>query len=322
MSRNNADIIKIVPVPKHVFTSNTLIVADPIDDNESNYNHVGKYIASSSSYSSEDRFAKNAFNPISDSFWQCDYADNSNYNKHTFAYKEPYKYNPYIKAGDGPSIYRPIGGGVANTTMTTWVNQDNKKTIISGEWLQVQIPDDFAVHLFKYSILTPTPINNVITFPKSFLVVGSLDGTAWDIIDQQVTQDDMNTADRKPRVFNINSTKKYTYFRLIITSLFKGMDIVSINQWALYGTALASVNRDAFTGMPAPMKTVPVAADNVWSLSKNRPALIYDSYKPSRPLLSHEPILPVIEKEPDYIYMSIPVLVTTLLLIALFTKYA
>ena len=244
MSLNNIDFIQIVPIPGNQFTDNTITINTPINDNSYNYSHVGEYIASSSSWSSDKTMAKNAFNIKSNDSWQCDYGDNSNYDKYKNTYTK-YTQNPYIKSRSGPSSYQINGGGTINTAWKTTIGKQSDNNIVYGEWLQIKIPAEMAIYLFKYTILTPPPINNVITFPKSFIILGSNDGNNWNYLDQQIIKNPINTANRIPVTFNINSVTKYSYFRMIITSLFQGNDIISINQWALYGTVDRTINRDA-----------------------------------------------------------------------------
>ena len=68
MSHGNIDPIQIIPIPGNSFESNTITITEPINDNESKYDHTGEYIASSSSYSSDDNLPAYAFNKVSNAF--------------------------------------------------------------------------------------------------------------------------------------------------------------------------------------------------------------------------------------------------------------
>lgn len=278
-SLNNEPLIQIIPIPNESFTKNKLTIKDAINDNEYNYDHIGDYIASSSSYSNDKNTAENAFNPTGDAFWQCDYANNPEYNKNTFDHK-PYKQNPYVKSDVGKSIYQPNGGGAPNTKFTTIVNIAGQPQPIKGEWLQIQIPNTNPIYLYKYSILTPPPVDGVITFPKNFTVVGSNDGIKWNYIDQQVMIEPVDTTNRKPVVFNLNCREKYNIFRLIINSLFVNNDIVLINKWELYGTPKEIINRDAFTQRNE--RTVPAKSNIIENeFISSSPAANYTFYSNS-----------------------------------------
>ena len=240
----NPIYMQIVPIPQNPFNSNTVTVTDPILDNDFKWDRTGNYVVSASSYSSDEHKPEKAFNKISDSYWECDYANNSAYNKNLFGHL-PYTTNPYYKSPDGASIYRLTGGGSTSSNFFTWVGPKGNEKDIPGEWLQIKIPSKYPIYLYKYSILTPTPRNGVITFPKSFIIVGSMDGVAWNYIDQQTMKDNIDTTNRAPVVFNVNSENKYCYFRIIIKSLYQQKDIIQINQLALYGTSIPTFNKSA-----------------------------------------------------------------------------
>jgi hypothetical protein len=329
MSHGNIDTIQIIPIPGNSFESNTITITEPINDNESKYDHIGEYIASSSSYSSDDNIPASAFNKVSNAFWQCDYAKNPEYNIHKFGYKKPYMNNPYIKSADGPSTYNPNGGGVDGTQMATYIGSLANKVKVSGEWLQIKLPAQYPVYLYKYSILTPPPMNGIITFPKSFVIVGSMDGTTWDYVDQQTMQKTVDTTNREPVVFNINSEKKFCYFRLIILSLFKQNDIIAINQWSLFGTPIPVINREGMVGY------------NVKSFSPSSNSLLnYTYYNHTKPILDenldtqHSEVFITKNGEQKanrmntidnnitahYLFILCPILATTLLLYAFSKK--
>jgi hypothetical protein len=323
MSRNNITPIKVIPIPGINFNSNTVTVNKPIIDNDVKFDHIGTYIASSSSYSGPNTMPYNAFNSISDNFWQCDYANNPNFDARLFKYQIPYANDPYVPSKDGPSEYQALGGGSVNTKWTTVVGVGNKIKNIYGEWLQIQIPSEFPIFLFSYSILTPPPISNVMSFPKSFVIVGSMDGTNWNYVDQQIMKNDVDTTNRQPIVFNINSVESYCYFRLIITSLFKQNTIIAINQWALNAMTISTTNRDAFTTMSNPFSNtnkiqyLPIyEADSKYAQYNTSKPFISDIFD-NKPTNNHELITNM--PQFDYIYL-VSGLVTTVLLYLFYKK--
>ena len=106
-----------------------------------------------------------------------------------------------------------------------------------------------------YTYPKPLPPNKKYTsqFPKSFTVVGSNDDKNWYYIDQHtfveppdITYSDNNRASLnnmqgvtinkdKSISFELNSINRYTFYRLIITELFPGINQASIKTWGLYG---------------------------------------------------------------------------------------
>ena len=107
------------------------------------------------------------------------------------------------------------------------------------------MPNTAGIYLFKYSILVPNNWTESVSFPKKFVVAGSIDGNTWDFLDQQDLTTEPESGSQKPVEFNINSSKKHTYFRLIVTEIFeKHTGVFAIKQWGLYGVPTITINRD------------------------------------------------------------------------------
>ena len=258
------------------FKSNKLSVSTPIMDNSLNYTHVGNYIVSASSYASDETAPYNAFNIISTKYWQTDFSGNANFEKLTVpaAYSVPYSQDPFSNSNISNSSYQ--GGGADENTWKTNVGSNP----ISGEWIQIQIPSETPFFLYKYSILTPIPVGGILTFPTKIMVVGSNDGKAWELVDQQNIKEPIDTSNQKPVEFNINVMKRYTYFRLVISEMPKQNGVFRLHQWALYGTITQDVNRDTFTNMDIGPNFIPFSTDTF------RP---YIDYKASIPLDDSNP---------------------------------
>lgn len=222
--------IQLIPLPKNIkgnfvvtnnnnILSNVLKVENQPISSDHFYDYNGIYISSASS-SSKNNPSSNAFdnnNPTT--VWQCAKYPIGN---------EKYTY-PYSNISNR-LINTYKGGGKANNIFTTKVNF--KKVIdISGEWLQIELPNQ--VYLYSYTITCPSPAGTNCLFPQSFMVVGTNDGVSWYMVDQQIMQptEVVSTAS-----FNLNSLKPYVSFRLIIRSLFNGTNLVNINNWSLQGT--------------------------------------------------------------------------------------
>jgi len=250
--------ISIVPFPlgkpdiNNNVTKITQIFYDSADKNKE-YDHKGSYVASSSDNNPN---AYKAFNNNNDSWTSTD------------KYNAP-KYGQSMYIGSSSTIVKQEG------------SNPSPKTII-GEWLQMQLPSDKPVYLFKYGVRVPPPTASDIkgptdvttvfpvplppkdkytsSFPKSFTVVGSNDGTNWFYIDQRnfVEPPDIRSLEAQQSIrkglnetqgitysdnfnndniiyFQLNSLVRYTYFRLIFTQLFPHFNKVSVISWSLYG---------------------------------------------------------------------------------------
>jgi hypothetical protein len=256
--------IQIIPIPGISFKDNIANVTEPINDNGQNFNHMGKYIASSSSYSSKKHKAENAFND-NDEFWQCDYSKNTNYNKKTFPYLTPYSQNPYVKSEDGSSVFQ--GGGFPSVTWSTPVTFSNSVENVEGEWLQIQLPK--PIFFYRYTITTPEPIGKVNTFPNSFIIVGSNNGNTWNFVDQKIVKTESL---KHTYTFNTTTLNSYSYFRLIITGLVENIDIISISNWSLFGNMKSKVNPEAFTNQ----------FNNIIPINEiNQQYVSYNTYQPT-----------------------------------------
>lgn len=225
-----SNIIQIFPLPNQ-----KLLLAEETQvtgiDNKGidNYTPNGKYKVTASSYASATTSPYMAFNGSDSNYWQCDYnGSSSDINK-----KYPiYTTDPFN--GKNPSTYQ--GGGAQTNTWTTQVGTVS----LLGEWLQVQLP--YSIFLYSYIIKTPNYTVNS-TFPKRFTILGSNDGSVWEYVDQQ----NVKTAvlNSKPsRVYNINSTKSYSYFRLVISEMPNEAKNIMIKQWNMNGVTTLTPNPD------------------------------------------------------------------------------
>jgi hypothetical protein len=241
--------IKIVPFPDTTkFKSNTITIDEPIfdpNDKFQDYDHMGKYLVSASSYADDKHQPFNVFNGGKTNSWKT----NFNGNKFNFKPKVPYYcQDPYVvikTEGDMvqtiPSIYQ--GGGSSTSKYTTMVGN----TPYSGEWIQIELPRVSPAYLFRYSILTPTREDGTCTFPKSFLLVGSKDGNNWSYIDlQAVTLTNApNMNSRIPITYDINTTDYYFFYRFIFIELFPNNGILEINQINLFAFTEPTPNKNA-----------------------------------------------------------------------------
>jgi len=218
----------IIPLPEKYskkINSNTSTVSGVDNKNILLYFPNGKYIFTASSTANANTSPYMAFDGDLTTFWQCDVNGNTDttVTKSYNTYKsDPYKLGYYL---DDTSPY--VGGGDSTITWSTTINGID----IEGEWLQLQIP--YAAYVHQYSIYTPISSS----YPYLFTVVGSTDGINWNYIDQQNEAvsyfDDTNQIN--VMTFNVNSTDKYSYFRLIITEISKYTSFIKISNWSIIG---------------------------------------------------------------------------------------
>jgi hypothetical protein len=274
---NSKNIIKVVPIPNNNFTKNEITITNPINDNKFDFTHKGTYIVSSSSYANNDTQVYNAFNSLSNKYWQSNYNGNKDYSK-----------DPYTNSIN--NLINSSFFGIGNNTITNIeysnVKDGNNKPIrktINGEWIQIKIPDNFSndIYLYSYSILTPKPTDRVKTFPTRFMVVGSNDGKIWEYIDNQNLYP-IDTSVQRPIVFNINSPFKYSYYRLIIIEMPPKNRVVRISQWALNFLPYSAINKEAFSNL----NTLTNNTHYDDSVFNNN--LKYLSYNTSNPVINKE----------------------------------
>jgi hypothetical protein len=223
-------IIQILPLPnqKLLLAEETQITG--IDNKGfNNYSPNGTYKITASSYASATTLPYMAFNGSDNNYWQCDYNGSSDdFNK------KYSKYNTDPFNGKNPATYQ--GGGSQANTWTTLVGNVS----LLGEWLQVKLP--YSIFLYNYTIKTPNFTVNS-TFPKRFSILGSNDGSMWEYVDQQNVKTPVLNS-KPSRVYNINSTKAYSYFRLVISEMPNEARSIMIKQWNMNGVTSITPNPD------------------------------------------------------------------------------
>jgi hypothetical protein len=235
-------MIQILPLPGNIkFTSNSQLVSGvTTSTHDATYTPNGQYIITASSYASDSTQPYNAFNENEVSGWQTDFSGNTNYNVNTNSHPQ-YVQNPYNEGT--PSTYQG-GGTTTNTWVTTVGDANQKQTYVKGEWIQIQLP--YSIHLFRYSLLTP-PYTDSSTFPVKFMIVGSNDGNTWNYVDfrNTTTEGVPPIASHPFKLYNINTSQKYSYFRLILSEMSGKIPYVRLNQWNLWGITVNRKNNDA-----------------------------------------------------------------------------
>lgn len=107
-------------------------------------------------------------------------------------------------------------------------------TSYAGDWLQLQTPNPLVLRSFS---IYPRQDGDLwaIRSPKNFIMAGSNDGSTWYLLHTATGVSDWSSAD-KYFVCNggSNVASKYTYFRLVVTSLLSGGDSLQIQNLNLY----------------------------------------------------------------------------------------
>jgi hypothetical protein len=150
-------------------------------------------------------------------------------------------------------IYNSTTGLYTLTTYSTVANN----TTYYGEWIQIQMPQ--AIVLNSYSLTSAYFSGNTyyLGTPYNWIIVGSNNGTTWNIIEFQSTQ--VYSAFNITKTFNIaNNTKAYSYYRFVILNIqpSNGGAYAIIGEWRLYG--LPSISPSNYI----PPNTIPV---NNWT---------------------------------------------------------
>jgi len=139
-----------------------------------------------------------------------------------------------------------------NQTLTQFtISQFSGLTNLSGDWWQIQ--SSTPLLLDSYNIFNATSVT--ANCPKTFFVVGSNDGSTWNVIQWANVTSDLYTASGQlgiiktntngtqtqlgniTTITNIQPTQGYTYFRLSVSNLMGGSGVtgfIEIGEWVLY----------------------------------------------------------------------------------------
>jgi len=191
---------QVSPLPSAFSTSSVTITGQT----GANILRNGTYDVSASSYFSTYREWV-PFNTASDTypFWHSQFKyENSVYDQY------PYSPNP-----DG--IYE---GGGAGFFWTTNVFVSGTLTTISGEWIQIKLPNKLKLSSYTINLGHNVSWNkwNMRGYRK-FTLAGSNDGSTWYSVDRQtITSAGTETF----KTFSVSSANSYYYFRVIIEAVY------------------------------------------------------------------------------------------------------
>lgn len=265
--------IPLVPLPKgKTFITNELTV-DGLTESGL-YQPNGKYFVKASSERSDKHKAYNAFNINTNTYWECDNVNNPEYNVLSTPYPE-YKQSPYNKGS--PSAYR--GGGNKTNYWVTKVG--SRKVDVPGEWLQIQLP--YKIYLTSYLVMTPAFIQENI-FPVNFMVVGSLDGESWELVNQHHLKGTQIPQNIPEKMFYLSPMKQFNYYRFIVTKMNNNIGTVKISNLKLFGSTMLFSNsgtaiKETFVNLNRDMNTkrTNVATSSVMPHNENIFSSLYSN---------------------------------------------
>src|SRR6056300_1004400 len=119
-------------------------------------------------------------------------------------------------------------------TSGTWNSSDSASTVENsnthvGHWIQLYTPVKYSLKSHKVSARAVATYRQ----PYSAVVLGSTDGSTWNLLDTWTTTD----VTRVKRSITIDNTTLYSYFRLVVKALENIGDAVRVDlgEWELYG---------------------------------------------------------------------------------------
>lgn len=129
-----------------------------------------------------------------------------------------------------------VGTGLYTGAFTT---TDVNGVVHRGEWLQIQLASAIKLNSFY---ITPRAGNATERSPRDFVVLGSNNGTSWNVVHQEFNITNWTTASKTFTVLNANPS--YSYYRIVtkrignLDSGMAGSDTVQIMEWILNPTTV------------------------------------------------------------------------------------
>lgn len=124
-----------------------------------------------------------------------------------------------------PGTYNAADGTYAGTVSTTTING----TSYPGEWLQISLPTKIRLTSFTLKGRWSYTLRN----PKNFVILGSNDGTAWNLVGSFTNVLDWGS---DSKIFTVSTTNSFSYYRIVTNALNGARTEYSISRWQLFGT--------------------------------------------------------------------------------------
>ena len=132
----------------------------------------------------------------------------------------------------------------------------------SGEWLQVQLP--FAI-ILRYFTLTGRTNFSTTRAPRSFVILGSVNGSTWDLVHEETNINNWSNAAQTFVV--LRATNTYMYYRIVVRQVGNtdsggsGQDNVQIASWDLYANKGTQTSTYIVDFKPTSVTSVQVLMD-------------------------------------------------------------
>jgi len=155
-----------------------------------------------------------------------------------------------------------------NGTITTI---DTNGISYSGEWAQIQLP--LSISLTAYTITGSS--GQPIKFPARFYILGSINGVNWTLVSQQSAI----PYSASPQLFTVNTTRAFTYYRIVVNQITGNGTLVDFSEWLLYGKPESlNITSDGRLGVGVvnPTQALEVAGNAVFGGNVNVGGIIGD----------------------------------------------
>jgi len=146
--------------------------------------------------------------------------------------------------------YLYVSGLVANTTQrscTIYRLELAQTNVADGEWIQVKLP--YQLKVTNYSIMNrPTTAEKDDTYndPRIWWLLGSNDGSAWNLVDYRNDTASIGGAMRK---FNVYTKDYYSYYRLVISAVSANTSVSSATIAQLFLNGIYNYTDSAITAI-------------------------------------------------------------------------
>lgn len=137
---------------------------------------------------------------------------------------------------------------------------------VAGEWFQLQFPNPIAVSTYG---LEPYP-NFFERFPNEFYVVGSNDGTTWEVVDHKTGQTITNY---NLVTYTLSTTVKYSYIRVILVSMTNSSHSEDLN---ISSFRISAKNTAEYVVLPEFTTTAGAISVSAWIKTASLSSVIMD----------------------------------------------
>lgn len=152
------------------------------------------------------------------------------------------------QSGSNPQLYNSTGDYVGTASTTARDPVSGSAVAYTGEWLQLQLPA--AVRFAYYDMAARNGYLSM--FPRAWVLLGSVDGLTWDLLDSRtgITVGNANPNAYRPATAAMTA---YSFIRLVATKAAPGQvalwgqTVVAIGEMNIYGAEALAVPADMWT---------------------------------------------------------------------------